>query len=50
MKIIALIGLRSDSKAAYRELTVEADDYQTAYQKVTDSLGEDDRLLSVRMP
>lgn len=50
MKLIAVIGSRSDAKAAYREQAVEADGYETAYQKVTDSLGEDDRLLSVRMP
>lgn len=50
MKLIALIGSRSDSKAAYREQTFEADDYETAYQKVTESLAEDDGLFSVRMP
>lgn len=50
VKLIALIGSRSDSKAAYRELAVEADDYDTAYQQATDSLAEDDCLFSVRMP
>lgn len=50
MELIALIGSRSDSKAAYRELAVEADDYDTAYQQATDSLVEDDCLFSVRMP
>lgn len=50
MELIALINSRSDPKAPYRELAVEADDYETAYQQVKDSLAEDDRLLSVRRP
>lgn len=50
MKVIALVGSRSDSQTAYREQTFEADDYETAYQKITESLAEDDRLLSVRWP
>lgn len=50
MKLIALIGSRSDSKAAYFEQTFESDDYETAYQKATESLADDDCRFSVRMP
>ena len=50
MKLIAIIDSRSDPQAAYREVTVEADDYESSYQSVKDALAEDDRLLSVRMP
>lgn len=50
MQLIALIGSRSDPKKPYREHTVEADNYETAYQQVSDSLAEDDQLLSVRSP
>jgi hypothetical protein len=50
VKIIAMIGSRSDPKAAYREVIVEADDYETAFKQARESLAEDDRLLSVRMP
>lgn len=48
MQLIAQINSRSDPKKPSRELTVEAEDYETAYQKVEQSLAEDDRLLSVR--
>jgi hypothetical protein len=47
---MARIGSRSDPQAAPREVTVEADDYETAFQKARESLAEDDRLLSVRSP
>lgn len=50
MQLIAQINSRSDPKKPCRELTVDADDYETAYQQVADSLAEDDRLLSVRNP
>lgn len=50
VKLIALIGSRSDSKVPYREQTFEADDYETSYKQAIESLAEDDRLLSVRMP
>lgn len=50
MKLIAMINSRSNPQEPYREITVEADDYETAYQSVKDALAEDDRLLSVRMP
>lgn len=43
-----MIGSRSDPLAAPREVTVEADDYETAFKKAVDLLTEDDRLLSVR--
>lgn len=50
VKLIAMIGSRSDPQAAYREVTVEADDYETAFKQARESLAEDGRLLSVRMP
>jgi hypothetical protein len=45
-----MIGSRSDSQAAYRDISVEADDYVTAFKKAAESLAEDDRLFSVRRP
>lgn len=45
-----MIGSRSDPLAAPREVTVEADDYETAFKQARESLGEDDLLLSVRRP
>lgn len=50
MNLIAMINSVSNPQKDYREVTVEADDYVTAYQSVNDALAEDDRLLSVRMP
>lgn len=50
MKIIAMINSVSNPQKAYREVTVEGDDYKAAYQSAKDALAEDDRLLSVRMP
>jgi hypothetical protein len=47
---MAMIGSRRDPQATYREITVEADDYETAFQKAKETLSEDDRLLSVRRP
>lgn len=45
-----MIGSRSDPLAAYREVSVEADDYETAFKQAKQSLAEDDLLLSVRRP
>ncbi len=45
-----MIGSRSDPHSAYREVTVETDDYETAFKQARESLAEDDRLLSVRRP
>lgn len=48
MQLIAQINSRNDPKKPYREQTVEAADYETAYQQIQDSLSADDVLLSVR--
>lgn len=37
MQLIAQIGSRSDPKNPYRKHTVEADNYETAYQQVEPS-------------
>ena len=43
-----MVNSQSAPKVPYRELTVEADGCETAYQKLEEALAEDDRLLSVR--
>lgn len=48
MELIAKLNSRSDPQAPHREQTFVDDDYATVYQKVQDSLLEDDLLLSVR--
>ena len=50
MELIALINSKSDPKAKYRAVTVEAPDYDAAFAKVQELLSEDDQLLSVRRP
>lgn len=48
MKLVAMINSRNNPQAAYRELTIEADNYDAAFKEVRESLAEDDQLLSVR--
>lgn len=45
-----MIVSRSDLLAAPSEVTVEAEDHETAFKKAGELLTEDDRLLSVRRP
>lgn len=49
MKLIVRINSRSNPDAEPRTVVEEAADYETARESVYSALGEDDRVLSLRI-
>ncbi|MFJ2662614.1 hypothetical protein [Arthrobacter koreensis] len=49
MKLIARISSRSNPESAPRTIVEEAADYETARARIFDAVGEDDRLLFLRI-